>query len=179
MSNVDKWNSWYADLSDEPSAFRYGDTETYQIAADFLSDCAEVEDWGCGAGGFKRHCRTQYIGVDGSKTPFADKIVDLQAYQSSADGVLLRHVLEHNYCWEAVLWNALRTARKKLCLVLFTPMQERTQEIAHNASHGVDVPDIGFAPADIERVLGPRAWSCRTYKTDTGYGEETVYCVWC
>jgi len=176
---IGKWDRWYADLDAEnPSAFRYGDTETYKIAADFLADCAEVEDWGCGAGGFKRFCKTRYIGVDGSHTPFADKQVDLRYYKSSAEGVLLRHVLEHNYDWRMVLGNALETATKKLCLILFTPAQPVTQEIAHNAAHGVDVPDLGFFLPDIERCFEQCAWSYHMLKTDTGYGMEHVYKIW-
>lgn len=179
MSNVDKWNGWYAGMNSEPSAFRYGDTLTYQIAADFLADCDVVADWGCGAGGFKRFCKTTYIGVDGSDTPHATVKADLATYCAASDGILLRHVLEHDYDWALILENALSAARKKLVLVLFTPMQETTREIAHNRQHGVDVPDIGFSERDIEKFFGNRAWTCHTYQTATGYGQETVYRVWC
>lgn len=180
MSNVDKWNNWYAGLdAGAPSAFRYGDTVTYEMAAEFLADCETVADWGCGAGGFKRFCKTKYIGVDGSDTPFADVKADLTTYYEASDGILLRHVLEHDYDWQLILENALSAARKKLVLVLFTPMVERTQEIAHNAPHGVDVPDIAFSERDIEKAFGNRAWSCQTLQTATGYGQETVYRVWC
>jgi hypothetical protein len=88
-SNLGKWNSWYAGVTlDDIGAFRYSDTETYQMAAEFLSDLDSVEDWGCGTGGFKRVCKSPYVGLDGSNTPFADKIVDLCDYRSSVDGVM-------------------------------------------------------------------------------------------
>ncbi len=178
MSMLGRWDSWYAGLPAEPSAFRYGDTITYEMAAEFLSDCPIVEDWGCGAGGFKRYCKTQYIGVDGSATPFSDVVADLCTYRSSADGVLLRHVLDHNYRWMDVLENALSTATKKVCLVLFTPPALVTGEIAHNRQHGVDVPDIAFRPQDLERCFRDKSWSCHTLHTATGYGMETLYKIW-
>lgn len=44
MSNLNKWNNWYSNLAAiEP----YGITESYQIGADYLSNCSAVEDWGC------------------------------------------------------------------------------------------------------------------------------------
>ncbi len=46
-NNVGKWDSWYKNLPDNPSEFRYGQTETYQLASEFLKDCDVVEDWGC------------------------------------------------------------------------------------------------------------------------------------
>ena len=50
-----KWDNWYKGLTKKDlGAFLYGDTETYKLAAEFLSDMKVVEDWGCGVGGFKR-----------------------------------------------------------------------------------------------------------------------------
>jgi hypothetical protein len=183
MSNVGKWDGWYGGLDPKaPGAFRYGDTVTYLMAAAFFADVSEVEDWGCGAGGFKRFYRGKYIGVDGSKTPFADKIVDLCKYESSVDGVLLRHVLEHNYGWEHVLDGALASFKRKLCLVLFTPFSETTKEIAHNRAHGIDVPDLSFSREDIQQritcVTDARFELFADIPTATGYGVEHVYFVW-
>ncbi len=101
-SNLGKWNDYYRDLSVDPKAApRYGDEVTYLMAAAFLADIDTVEDWGCGRGGFRRFCVSpNYIGIDSSETPFADKIVDLCTYRSTAPAILIRHVLEHNYNWE-------------------------------------------------------------------------------
>jgi len=63
----------------------------------------------------------KYIGIDGSDTPFASRIADLRTYRSKAEGILIRHVLEHNYDWEAILAGAVESFQKKLCLILFTP----------------------------------------------------------
>lgn len=182
-SNVGKWDSWYGGIDPKnPGAFRYGETVTYLMAAAFMMDVGEVEDWGCGAGGFKRFYRGKYIGVDGSKTPVADKTVDLCTYSTRVAGIVIRHVLEHNYDWKKILDNALASFNKKLCLILFTPFADTTGEIAHNREHGIDVPDIAFRREDIdERFDAFSVWRRELYAgipTDTGYGVEHVYFVW-
>jgi hypothetical protein len=172
-SNVGKWDPWYARIS-EPEL--YGDETTYRIAADFLADCDLVEDWGCGKGGFRRFCRTRYVGVDGSKTPFADRIADLANYTTEAPGILLRHVLEHNMAWERVLDNAVASFGHKLCIVLFTPFQPKTRQLKYTKE--LDVPDIGFARGDIERRLAGLDWKLEQgLVTNTDYRIEHVYLV--
>ena len=179
-SNVGKWDELYKELlPQDMGAFHYGDTVTYRMAAAFLADVIEVEDWGCGAGGFKRFCRARYVGLDGSKTPFADRIADLCTYTSRVEGIFMRHVLEHNYSWKQILDNAVSSFTKKLCLVLFTPFGPETREIAHNRARFVDVPDLSFCRADIEgRFAGLRWELFDNIPTDTGYGVEHVYLVW-
>jgi glycosyltransferase involved in cell wall biosynthesis len=179
-SSVGKWDEWYKDLRPESmGSFRYGDTVTYRIASAFLADVGEVEDWGCGAGGFKRFYRGRYIGIDGSRTPFADRVVDLCTYASHVEGIVMRHVLEHNYRWQEILDAAVRSFTRKFCLILFTPFAERTQQIAHNKQHGVDVPDLSFSRADIEARLGGLRWELfDNIPTDSGYKAEHVYLIW-
>lgn len=170
-----KWNKWYKDVKTMGSA---NGQETYKMAADFLADMSEVEDWGSGTGGFKRFYKGKYIGIDGSVTPFVDKIVDLRTYKSEVDGIIMRHVLEHNYDWEKVLAGAVSSFKKKFCLVIFTPFVKETHEIAHNKKHGVDVPDIAFSKKDIERFFKGLKWKLqKNLKTKTGYRVEHVYYV--
>lgn len=179
-SNVGKWDSWYGGLTaDQLGAYRYGETATYLMAAAFMVDMPEVEDWGCGTGGFKRFYRGRYIGVDGSKTLIATKIADLCTYRSNVDGIVIRHVLEHNYEWAKVLDNAVASFRRKLCLILFTPFVAETREMASNRAHGIDVPDLAFRREDIEARLGdhPRQLYA-SIPTSAGYGVENVYFVW-
>lgn len=176
QSMLGRWDRWNKNIKNM-GAFRYGDTITYKKAAEFLADMEGVEDWGCGAAGFKRFYKGKYLGVDGSKNPFVDKIVDLAEYKSEVDGILLRHVLEHNYQWEKVLQNAVDSFQKKLCLILFTPFVEETKEIAHNRQHGVDVPDLAFKREDIEKLFDGTKFSSETLTTDTGYKVETIYYV--
>jgi len=179
---MDKWNTWYKHLNaDTPTSFLYGDTVTYEKGYTFLKDCNKVEDWGCGAGGFKRFFKDnsspEYIGVDGSITPFANIKADLTTYVSSVEGIYMRHILEHNYEWKSVLNNACKSFTSKMCLVLFTPFTEITKEIAHNKKHGVDVPDMAFSKEDICSVLTQNniSYSIETLTTNTGYGVEHLF----
>lgn len=150
--------------------FRYGgDDVTYRKASDFLGDCA-VEDWGCGTA-WARQFFKNYKGVDWAPG-FADIVADLRTHKTQTDGILLRHVLEHNYDWEKILQNALQSS-KKLCLIIFTPFQETTREIVFN--HGVDVPDIGFKKEDLTRFF-PN-WTEETLQTATQYNTETIFYI--
>jgi hypothetical protein len=177
-SNVGKWDSWYRDLSLGEDAPLYGDATTYLMAAAFFADVKEVEDWGCGRGGFRRFCLSErYIGVDGSKTPYAEKVVDLCTYKSTAEGILLRHVLEHNNEWARILSGALISFQRKLCIILFTPFAAETKQI--NYTPGLDVPDISFKQSDIEQHFSEVSWKLlKGIKTETQYGIEHVYLVW-
>lgn len=174
MSNTGRWDGWYAGLdADEPQP--YGDTVTYDIAAGWLSGL-HVEDWGCGKGFFRTLVSPElYTGIDGSKTPFADVITDLCTYTSETEGILLRHVLEHNERWERILSNALRSASRRIALVLFTPMAGETREIARTP--GLDVPDISFCHDDLVSRFATEGWSAQfqDYQTNTQYGTERFY----
>lgn len=178
-NNTGKWGVWYDRLGPDDVGATYGDPATYYVAAAFLTGCAEIEDWGCGRGGFKTFCPGRYIGVDGTKSPAVDVVAELGAYRSSPDGILLRHVLEHNYNWPRVLEAAVASFRRKLCIVLFTPFADTTRELRHNRKSGVDVPDLSLPKAEIEAKLAGLQW--RLYEnipTTKGYRVEHVYCVW-
>ena len=111
-SNAGKWEALYRTFSEQRP---YGDTTTYEMAANLFAGLKTVEDWGCGLGWFKRHLdpAIRYKGVDGSHSPWADEVTDLTKYRSRAEGILLRHVLEHNDAWRAVLTNALASVAKQ------------------------------------------------------------------
>lgn len=171
MTNMHKWDRWYSVLT-EPQP--YGDTATYKMGADWLADCDLVEDWGCGKGWMRNFVSTKYRGIDGSDSPFADEIVDLETYRSDVAGLFMRHVLEHNYGWRGILENALRSARERICIVLFTPLSDRTREIAFAEDPGV--PDISFNLRDLTALMewhGFR-WSVETLASGTQYGIETI-----
>jgi hypothetical protein len=170
MTNLGKWDRWYVDL-DEPHS--YGSTETYQIGAEFLADCDLVEDWGCGKGFMRTLIEpARYRGIDGSRTRFADTVADLAEYTSTVDGVFMRHVLEHDWRWEQILTNAAASARRKLVVVLFTPLHHTTNEIAWNEDPGV--PDISFALDDLLGVLDGFTVRVDHLVTATQYEVETV-----
>lgn len=170
-SNVGKWKKNYEGLSEIKT---YADETSYRLAADFLADVAPVEDWGCGSGGFRLFCKSEYIGVDGTKNPFVDKVVDLATYTTEAEGILLRHVLEHNPAWEKILANALSSFGKKLCIAVFTPFAEETKVIKYYKK--MDVVDISFNRDDLIRHFEPFKWTSEEdLKTDSQYGIEHVF----
>lgn len=175
-SMLGKWDGWYKNVNQRTS-FRYGNTITYQLSEDFLKDL-DIEDWGAGTGAFKRIHTGGYTAIDGSKTPFTDKVADLRLYKSRSKGIFMRHVLEHNYDWKKVLKNAVGSFTERLAIVIFTPFASVTHEIAHNAPHGVDVPDMSFKKSDIEEYFKDLKWQLiENLKTKTGYGVEHVYLV--
>ncbi len=178
-TNSGKWNTWYAGLKADETGGKYGDAVTYLMAAAFLAGCEEIEDWGCGRGGFRRYCPGRYVGVDGSKTPYASTIAELGVYRSSPDGILLRHVLEHNYNWPKILEAAVQSFRKRLCVVLFTPFADTTRELRHNRDAGVDAPDLALSAAEIEAHFKGLEWKLYPdIRSKSQYGVEHVYCVW-
>jgi len=182
--NINKWNGYYTNLPNNPSAFLYGDTVTYEKAAQFLLDCKTVEDWGCGGGGFLRF-RKDAIGVDGSDTKFAiKKFIDLKTYSSDCDGIHMRHVLEHNYAWMNILKNALNSAKEKLVITFFIPVNDKgeTVEISHNKSLGVDVPDLSISEKEFLNLLKehkPKISKVETLtlSTNTQYGKEQMFFI--
>lgn len=182
-SNSHKWDNAYKSIPSEPSPWIYGDTETYKLGAEFLQDCSTVEDWGTGAGGFKAY-RKDAIGVDGSVTPYADKIADLADYQSTAEGIFMRHVLEHNWDWKKILCNALDSATKKLAIIVFTPMSDRgTFELKEgtemNVSYGIDVPNLSLSMNTMIFLIKSKAKSVTTKQllTQTHYGTELMFLI--
>ena len=175
-SMLGRWESWYSKVG-ALGSIQYGDSVTYNLAAKFMSDVSELEDWGCGTAAFKKFYGGKYIGIDGTNNPFVDKVVDLRNYRSSVDGIMLRHVLEHNYDWKGVLENALLSFKKKLCLVIFTPFVEATHEIAHNGTSGVDVPDIAFNKQELESFFSDLQWRVETRDTRTQYKIEHIYYI--
>jgi hypothetical protein len=173
ISNFGKWSNKYKDISEIGI---YADSTSYRLAADFLADIDTVEDWGCGSGGFRLFCKSSYIGVDGSENPFVDKVVDLATYTSDAEGILLRHVLEHNPGWEQILVNALKSFRKKLCIAVFTPFLDKTQVIAYYEA--MDVVDIAFKRSDLTRHFDQFKWrSDENLKTESQYGIEHIFYI--
>jgi len=170
-SNLGKWNNWYAGID---GAAAYGDTASYQMCADHLQDCVAVEDWGCGKGWMRQFFDggPDYIGIDGSNTPHADVIQDLCVRETSVDGIVMRHVLEHDHNWEQILAGAIAGATRKIAIVLFTPLADQTAVIADN---DIGVPDISFRLADIIGPIQEKfVVDVSTFDSATQYGTETV-----
>jgi hypothetical protein len=133
-----------------------GSIWSYLSAGEYLDGLPVVEDWGCGHA-FARQFfpNSRYIGVDGSG-PWCDEVDDLATRTSHPDGILLRHVLEHNEDWPRILTNALRCCRRKIMVCLHIPMKEETTvnkpyrpERGHR---GIPVYHLGRT--ELEQVLG-------------------------
>ena len=175
-SYIDLWKKSY---EGRPDIKMFGSSMTYEMAAEFLDDCDIVEDWGCGRGGFTLFRKKPIIGVDGTSTPFVHKIADLREYTSNVDGILLRHVLEHNRNWDKVLVNAINSFRKKLCVVLFVPLSEDgTKEVSK-----IEDPDIPTLSLDKDGFLGHLNCGLVDYTyvgrlhTDSTFRNEHVYLI--
>ena len=179
-SRVDLWNAVYSGKHERKL---YHDPRTGELAANYLQhpQIHNIEDWGCGHGGFKKYIGEdqQYIGIDGSKSNYADKIVDLENYRSNVDAIHMRHVLEHNPNWELVLQNALVSFKKRMVLTLFTPLVEETlilNEYPNFLNTGVTMIDIAFKKEDITKHFNGIKWNALfNLNTETQYDIEHIF----
>jgi hypothetical protein len=164
-----KWNYRQADQ------FAYGDETTYRKAMAYLNGHGEIEDWGCGTGFARRFAtRSAYTGIDGSESRFTDKVADLRVYTSDVDCILIRHVLEHNHDWRTILLNAVGSFRVRMALVIFTPLQDRTRQIATWPS---GIPDIGFRKDDLIEVFKHLRYAEESLRTATQYKTEHIFYI--
>jgi hypothetical protein len=170
MSNVGKWSKRY---SGNTKQIPYGNTVTYAMAAEFL-DGMTVEDWGCGYAWFKTLHNGEYIGVDGTQTQWSDVVDDLSTRKSSVQGIMMRHVLEHNSEWEKILSNVLDSAQERIALIVFTP-NGKGEEIGY--TEALDIYDYAINHATITKMIKDAGWTAKksTNKTETQYGVETVW----
>jgi hypothetical protein len=168
------WNDAYRGAT---AVQPYGDITTYLKGAEFLKGLA-LEDWGTGLGWMRQYCKdVEYVGLDGSRTPFANLVVDLCSYRSHTPGLFMRHVLEHNRRWREILINAVASFQHRMVLVTFSPYQtDQTRILAeHEYTPGSFIPDIGFLREDLVREFSPYLVKEETLKTQTQYQTETVY----
>lgn len=155
--------------------FPYGDETSYRKAMEFLDGPYIIEDWGCGVAWARRFVqRGRYIGIDGSWSMHCDIVTDLRAYRSTADAILIRHILEHSWGWRKILENALASFQKKLCLILFTPFGDVTRSIGSTKEN---VPDLSFRKEDLLEFLRPYSFTEECFESATQYGAEHIFYV--
>lgn len=178
-NNKGKWNEFYKDLE---SPDHYIDSDSYRVGASYLSDCESVEDWGCGKGWFglvAKEYDLDVIGVDGSITPFANKVVDLEDYTTEVDGIFMRSVAEHNFEWKKILENVVKSFTKKAFVQFYTPMNYDTDEgILITLSPGYDnIPEISIPTSIWHNILLENnvEWKSLKVESPLAYGEETYY----
>lgn len=160
--------------------------ESYIKAAKFLGD--SCEDWGCGTGWAKRYFK-EYKGIDGSPSREVPKenVVDLVNYTSSVDNILMRQVLEANIEWRKILENVKKSFKKKFCLIIYTPLDTETKQIADyemvkaddSVIEGITVPELSFKREDILTYFQEKEFkvSEESIKTEQGYGMEWILYV--
>ena len=145
ISMVGLWDDYYK-IERE-----YGDSRTYEIAADWLKGYGLVEDWGCGTCWSKRlKLYEEYRGVDGSGH-FADIRADLREYRSRVPCILMRHVLEHNLDWRKILDNALHSFQRRMVLLLFMHPEENERILYWQDG----IPYIFLPQKELDEMLRP------------------------
>lgn len=172
----DLWN--YSNVM-EPTA--YCDDTSYKLAISFLDlpGCI-LEDWGCGttyARKFVKHA--SYRGIDGSKSRFCERHVDLRDHCPSDTGcILIRHVLEHNRDWKIILHNAVENFRKRLCVVIHTPLIPcGTVELPPTEQcdlHAAGIPNLLLGNYDIREILREAWVRSELVDSKTDYRAETI-----
>jgi hypothetical protein len=172
-SNLGRWDRLY-----EGHALRmpFGDTLTYELAAEWLKDLA-VEDWGCGFGWFATQHQGDYVGIDGSRSPFCTKSVDLCEYQSETEGLLLRHVLEHNVNWKMILQNAVASFRRRMVVILSTPLLDTTCLLEARDYGNGTIAHLGLGRSELEELIVPYLVRKETRYMPGGFGVEHVFCL--
>jgi hypothetical protein len=171
-SNVGLWNDIFAG-QEKPRPF--SDTVSYALGAEWL-DGLDIEDWGCGMGWMRTLVPAErYRGIDGSRSKFADEIVDLTEYRSRTPGLFMRHVLEHNPEWWKVLDNAIASFTKRMFLALFTPLSEETRDLTP-WENSPNVPNFSFRLDDITSRFGGVEWEMESIPSRVHIGDrETVF----
>jgi hypothetical protein len=157
---------------------------TFTLAAEYLKDCSNIEDWGCGPiCYFKNFVNDNivYVGIDGSMSLTNNKH-DLSTYVSKTEGLVMRHVLEHNELsvWEKILANALQSFTKKMCLILFTPFSNETTILNRNEGSYNYVPTISFSKQDIIDIIEKNNCTFtlnENIETDTQFGLEHIFYI--
>jgi len=151
-------------------------TETYVLGAGWLLPCDQIEDWGCGKGFLRTVVPAdKYRGIDGSASRFCDEVVDLVNYQSTVAGVFMRHVLEHNPNWHAVLDNACASFTQRMALILFTPMTDGPT-FQRAWCEAIGVPDISFNHDEImARIPEGVTVTFTDMPSSTFYRTERIY----
>lgn len=163
---------------DKGTAFRYGaDDLAYRMAMDYLGEVpGVVEDWGCGAAYARSFLQRpdRYRGIDAWPAA-ADHLADLASYWSSADGILLRGVLEHNPspAWDLILENAVRSYRYRMVLAIFTPFSAtgKTELLRINNN---SAPDLSFVKEEIIKRCDGLVREERI-TNGTEYRQETLF----
>jgi len=151
----------------------YGTATTYTLAAGWLSGCETVADWGGSTGAFRAYLppTVNYAVIDGTPQGYPTTwVADIVApCQLQSDGVLIRHVLDHNRQWDQILRNMKQTCLWRAVVITFTPDAETTHVVRTKSGW----PVINFCPDDLRLVMG--AWLKSDMAVQTKHPERIYY----
>ena len=166
----DRW-----DYSAEAEPAAYDEETSYRLGMAFLDGAGEtVEDWGAGTGFARRFVeQSRYLGIDGSASDPEMVKADLQDYRSEADCIFIRHVLEHNWGWRAILANAVASFGKRLVVIVFTPLGDSEKRLDLDQP----VPDLQLSRAEILGFFEGLTVREEQIRSVTQYGTETLFYV--
>lgn len=140
---------WHVGRLQHPS---YGSESSYRKVAEWVGVCAEIHDWG-GSTGFLRHFLPgdrHYRVVDGTSQYPGTTVIDLTQHTQPAQSVVLRHVLDNTFNWQAVLDNALLAFQRRMAVVTFTPDADETHVVKLKSGW----PIWRFNPNDLRKCMG-------------------------
>lgn len=163
------------DYSTAEEQFPYDNTATYRLAGRFVSGHGLVEDWGCGVGWAKRYIEAPYRGIDGAASKWTDVVADLRTYRSNVPCIFMRHVLEHNPDWRAILENLVASFQKKAALITFIPFSP--DDDVYLSDDTWPVPDISLSRRDFDAIIaaGGAAYWTQHLETQTQRGAEDIF----
>ncbi len=154
--------------------FSYDEETSYRLGMAFLDGHGTIEDWGCGTGYAKKFVTTsKYVGVDGSNSDYCDVKADLQDYHSDTECIFMRHVLEHNWGWRAILRNAVDSFRHRMVLIVFTPFRDGERRVYDNDG----IPDLSLVKAEVLGYFDGLHVTEQVISSKTEYGTETLFFV--
>ena len=166
--NRGKWNAWYRGLSSRATA-------TLRECG-YLSHSGRIPGRrragrGLGLRNGRLLARLPYASMSAStaatrRLPAASPT--FAPTGPTAEGILIRHVLEHNYDWETDSGRARSNPFGRSCAsILFTPFAAETTELSHNREVGIDAPNLSLARADIEAHFDGLSWRLIAGHPDT------------
>jgi hypothetical protein len=175
--SADYWDGGYAQW---PAPVPYGSEETYAECVGWLAQvCRSIEDWGAGPAWARRFVPegVSYLPVDFSaqacRPGWSQVCADLATYRSTKpDGILMRHVLEHDPAWRAVLDNALDSFGKRMCVVVHTPLAEGATVALEGGPPGWS---FSFAREDLTVMMGGLLVDDHHVVSQTAFGGEHVF----
>ena len=151
-------NEWAGWKDSEPVLL--GNEETYRRAIEYLDGHGDIVDFGGGTGYAARFVKqSAYSVLDGSPSRFVPNPVDLATVRFECDCLLMRHVLEHNSIWLAILINALESFHKRAVIILFIDLESENRLVRTEhlfiGSIGMTVPTYALSKPLFLSVIYP------------------------